>query len=614
MQGVGGYGRADKAREPPLEPHYGGFEGVYDSEPGDGFQPQDEPTRLFVDRAYRLYDEFEQIVSADHRRMESCRAIYELRDPQAGAHEPQLPVLLSTIQAKIADQMDNMPECVLAPEAPSMQEYAEDATDLTRWVFERNEIDALYQLLVEDYYVVGCALMQCHWDEDMDGGRGNIRLERVPAESLTWDPNARQLQDCRAIFKTTFHPRGWYEEHYPDSGRYVSPDEYRNNYRLTQTERDRDVMMLEMWWREYDAQSRVSRIHMAQMAGRVLLYDSRESYPEGIYAHGRYPLCMATYRNAVGTLAGRSCVEDYVELNRYANRNAKYIDWATRMAARPKLLVSKLAELENPDALADAEAQILYYQGVGDIRSNITWMPAPQVPAMAYQMQQWYIDAIKQDSGQNQFARGEGGLGVTAASAIQSLQEAGAKSSRMESQRLSAMYREACTQVLWLLAQYFDAARVVMITGKDDSPFMARPIMMGREQLTLAGQMAPAYRVNLQIRRRNPLRLESENQMILQMYQASQQSATPMTLDMLLKLLQFDGKDRIAPQVRALEREQRLTQQALDVARQASDDAASSRAQLDGVRRRMIGEAEAALTPPGSTTGGASGASSSVYG
>lgn len=585
-------------RELPLKRHYGGPE----DEPGDPFtgeiQPQDELTRQFVDRAYRLYDEFEQTVAIDHTRMRDCRAIYELRDPRAGANEPQLPTLLSTIQSKIADQMDNMPECVLAPEEPSMQEYAEDATDLTRWVFERNEIDALYQQLAEDFYVVGCAITQCHWDEDMDGGRGNIRLTRVPAESVTWDPDAHELQDCRAIFKTTFHPRGWYEDHYPGVGRYVQSDQYLDDYRPMQTQHDRCVMMLEMWWREYDADTHSSRVHMAQMAGRALLYDSRKEYPNGLYNHGRYPLSMAVYRGAVGTLAGRSCVEDYVELNRYANRNAKYVDWATRMAARPKLLVSKTAELENPNALADADAQIVYYQGVGDVRNTISWMPAPQVPAMAYNMQQWYIDAIKQDSGPNQFARGEGGLGVTAASAIQSLQEAGAKSSRMESQRLCAMYRETCNQVLWLLAQFFDPARVVMITGKDDSPFMAHSLLIGRAQLVAAGRVAPAYRVNLQIRRRNPLRIESENQLILQMYQYSQQSQTPMTLDVLLQLLQIDGKDRIVPQLRELERQHQLATQALDVARQASADASNSKAQLDGVRSRMISQAEAAIAAP----------------
>lgn len=579
----------------PLKAHYGGAGNVLGDPLTEEVQPQDEMTRQFVERAYELYDEFEQVVAIDHTRMVDNRAIYELRDPRAGANEPQLPTLLSTIQSKIADQMDNMPECVLAPEEPSMQEYAEDATDLTRWVFERNEIDALYQQLTEDFYVVGCALMQIHWDEDMDGGRGNIRLTRVPAESVTWDPNAKELQDCRAIFKTTHHPRGWYEEHYPDVGRYVRPDQYRDDYRPAQTTRDQSVMMLEMWWREYDAKTRRSHIHMAQMAGRVMLYDSRKEYPQGLYTHGRYPLAMTVYRGAVGTLAGRSCVEDYVELNRYANRNAKYIDWATRMGARPKLLVSKAADLENPDAIADADAQILYYQGVGDIRNLISWMPAPQVPTMAFNMQQWYIDAIKQDSGQNQFARGEGGMGVTAASAIQSLQEAGAKSSRMESQRLSAMYREACNQVLWLLSQFFDPARVVMITGKDDSPFVARQLLIGRAQLVPPGQVAPAYRVNLQIRRRNPLRIESENQLTLQMYQYSQQSQTPMTLEMLLQLLQIDGKDRISQKLRVLERERQLAAQALNVAQQASDEANASRAQLNDVRQRMIADAQSAI-------------------
>lgn len=562
----------------------------------DDTQPQDEATARLIERAYGLYDEFLREVDYCHRRIRDCREIYELRDPYAGDHEPQLPTLLSTIQSKIADQMDNMPEAMLAPESPGMQQYAEDATDLVRWVFERNDIDSLYQQLCEDMYVSGMAVMQIQWDEDMDAGQGNIRLTRCPAEMLVWDPTAEELQESRAIFRTAFQSREWYIAHYPDAGKYVRPDEYENLYRPRATGQEDDIMLLEMWWREYDAAASRYRIHMAQMAGRVMLYDSRHEHPMGIYAHGKYPFAACVYRASTKSLAGRSCIEDYVELNRYANRNAKYIDWATRMAARPKLMIPKTIELENPDALTDADSQVVRYLGMGgDIRGSVSWMPAPQVPSMAFSMQQWYIDSIKQESGQNQFARGEGGLGVTAASAIQSLQEAGAKSSRMEAQRLSGMYRAACDQVLWLLAQFFDPPRVIMITGREDSPFAATPMVVGRMQLVADDQIAPAYRVNLQIRRRNPLRVEAENQMILQMYQMSQQSQTPMSLDMVLQLLQFDGKDRIAPQVRALEKEQRLTAQAINVAQQASEDAQAKTEQLNGMRDGLIQEAMAVL-------------------
>ena len=591
-----------RAAKPALEEHYG-----VGPELGDALgdqQPLTPEAREHVDRMYELYDEFDGMVALDHERMRTARRIHELNDPYAGEHEPQLPVLLSTIQSKIADQLDNMPEAVLTPESPGMQEYAEDATDLVRWVFERNYFDGMYPRLAEDYYVAGCAVLQIHWDEDMDGGDGNVRLLRVPPEYLTWDPAARDLQDCRAVFKTAFHPRGWYVEHYPDAGRYVGGDSYSDPDRETNTDRDDSVMLLEAWWREYDAEQERYKVHVTHMAGRALLYDSRDDFPDGLYAHGRYPFEMCTYRDAVGTLAGRSCVEDFVELNRNANRMSKYVDWATRFAARPKLILGQDLELRDEQEITRADRQIVHVDGMVS-NANLVWMPTPQIPPAAYQMMQWSVDALKQESGQNQFARGEGGMGVTAASAIQSLQEAGAKSSRMESQRLADMYRRAVEQVLWLMGQFYELPRIIMITGKQDSPYAADILLAGRQMLTESTDMHPAYRVNTQIRRRNPLRIESENQLILQLYEMSLRGNAPMDVLNVLELLQVDGKERILPRMQEAQQQQAQTAQALQLAQAATAEAQQSREQMTGMREQMMAQAQEAInTDP----------TSSVYG
>lgn len=589
-------------RDEALKQHYG-TESLEKLALSD-VQPLTEQQRRHVDRMYQLYDEFEQYLRLEHDKIDECRQIYELKDPRAGEHEPQLPILLSTIENKIADQLDNMPEAVLTPESPQMQQYAEDATDMVRWVFERNDIDIMYQQLAEDYYVTGCALMQVHWDEDMDSGQGGIRIMRVPIDGIVWDPTAKSLQSCRAIFKTAYHPRGWYEEHYPDVGMYVQPDSYRDPRRDTLS-RDQDVMMLECWWREYDADSERYMVHVTHMAGHVLLYDSRDDFPDGLYAHGEYPFAMCTYRESMTSLRGISCVEDYVELNRYANRNAKYIDWATRFAARPKLILGQGLELRDETEITDSSKQIIHVDGMVT-NTNLTWMPSPSVPQMAYQMQQWYIDTLKQESGQNQFARGEGGMGVTAASAIQSLQEAGAKSSRMEAQRLSGMYRDAVNQVLWLIAQFFDPPRIIMITGNAESPYLAKPLIAGRRQMTDSADLHPAYRVNLQIRRRNPLRIESENELVLKLYEMSAAAGNPIPLASVLELMQVDGKERILPRLREAQQQQETAQKALELAQTAQQDADNARSQLNGVKQKLLSDAESELNydPAASVYGG----------
>ena len=194
---------------------------------------------------------------------------------------------------------------------------------------------------------------------------------------------------------------------------------------------------------------------------------------------------------------------------------------------------------------------------------------------------------------------------MTAASAIQSLQEAGAKSSRMESQRLSDMYRRAVEQVLWIIGQFYDPPRIIMITGKQDSPYAAQPMIAGRDIMTSAADLHPAYRVNTQIRRRNPLRVESENELVLKLYEMSLGSGEPLPLASVLELLQVDGKDRILPRVQEAQRQQEAAQQALAAAQAATEDAQQSRQQMETMRRSMLDTAKTALS---------SDPSASIYG
>ena len=53
-------------------------------------------------------------------------------------------------------------------------------------------------------------------------------------------------------------------------------------------------LLLEYWWREYDAAESTYRVHMALLSDGVVLEDSRDVKPEGYFAHGRYPFAATT--------------------------------------------------------------------------------------------------------------------------------------------------------------------------------------------------------------------------------------------------------------------------------------------------------------------------------
>ena len=235
---------------------------------------------------------------------------------------------------------------------------------------------------------------------------------------------------------------------------------------------------------------------------------------------------------------------------RYVNRYASYIDMNLRMASKGRLLIDRNAGIDK-DALLDWENDVV--EGDRIDPSALQWLQTqPFTGMVTRQMMQLQAD-IKQDSGQNQFARGETVGGVTAASAISALQEAGGKITRLRTAGLNQGFRELVTQVMWLISQFYDRRRVFFITGrqgKERREVNASPVRLFGQDFCAASFPAPPYTVQVQVQRRNPLRQQAQNELVLQAYQMSAQAGQYFPLSTLFELLQVEGKERILPVLR----------------------------------------------------------------
>lgn len=233
---------------------------------------------------------------------------------------------------------------------------------------------------------------------------------------------------------------------------------------------------------------------------------------------------------------------------RYVNRYASYIDMNLRMASKGRLLIDRNAGIDK-DALLDWESDVV--EGDRIDPSALQWLQTqPFTGMVTRQMMQLQAD-IKQDSGQNQFARGETVGGVTAASAISALQEAGGKITRLRTAGLNQGFREMITQVMWLISQFYDRRRVFFITGREVS---ASPERLFGQDRSAGFLPAPPYTVQVQVQRRNPLRQQAQNELVLQAYQMSAEAGQYFPLSTLFELLQVEGKERILPVLRENER------------------------------------------------------------
>lgn len=507
-----------------------------------------------------------------HERAKESRKILMLQDPKQDALTKnsrtdkktiQLQTLKSTFNNCVADQMDNMPEALMLPETKELESVAEDLTDIVRFVLHLNNYESIHRRRVEDCFCTGTAVTQIAWDYDMDHGRGNVAIFRWPIECFLWDPACEIFQDSRAVFKVSWHPKSWFEQHYPEKAKHLGSDEgefwglgihdAQNQNRMADEDR---IMLVEYWYRIYDAGERKYSINVAYLAGGVLLENHKN-----VYTHGLYPFVLDVYSPIEGLPVGDGLIQEFVPMMRYVNRYASYVDMNLRMASKGRLLVDRNAGLDK-EALMDWETDII--EGNRIDAGAIQWLQTQPFTGMVTQQMMQLQTDIKQDSGQNQFTRGETAGGVTAASAISALQEAGGKITRLHTNVLNQGFKEIAEQVMWLISQFYDKKRIMFVTGKKEGVNLQREVVADPARLFGKHNGAipsPAYTVQVQVQRRNPLRQQAQNELFMQAYSMSAQAGQFFPLSVLFELLHVDGKERILPVLKQNEKFQQQMQE-----------------------------------------------------
>ena len=562
-----------------------------------------EKDQEFVKEAYGRLRIWREGCKEMHDRAREARNILLLQDPLQDALTKnkktdkktiQLQTLKSTFNNCIADQMDNMPEALMLPETKELETVAEDLTDIVRFVMARNNYESLHRRRVEDCFATGTAVTQVAWDEDMDGGKGNVAIFRWPVESFLWDPACENIQDSRAVFKVSWHPKSWFEEHYPKLADDIGGDEgeysglgMADSQQQSRPGDEPKTLLVEYWYRKYDAEKRRYSINVGYLAGGVLL----EKY-EDVYNHGMYPFVLDVYTPIEGLPVGDGLIQECVPMMRYVNRYASYIDMNLRMASKGRLLVDRNAGIDK-DALLDWESDVV--EGDRIDASALQWMQTvPFTGAVTQQMLQLQTD-IKQDSGQNQFTRGETAGGVTAASAISALQEAGGKITRLRTNVLNQGFKAIVEQVMWLISQYYDKNRVLYVTGGKEGDVTQREVTA--DPARLFGKKAgkhlppPPYTVQVQVQRRNPLRQQAQNELFMQAYSMSAQAGQLFPLSVLFELLHVDGKERILPVLRENEStQQQMMQMQATIEQQAKQmqQMAQGMANLQEINEKLM--------------------------
>ena len=522
-------------------------------------QPISMTERALVARIYALFDCFYDQLSEEHEQMRRARMLRARRPDEQSRTAPTGNTLGSCVDNMIADQMDNLPEAVMLPEREETARSAEEMDDVVSFVLYRAGWPGKYQTLMEDAIVTGTGVAQVFWDEDMEDGEGMVNVLAWHPEDFYPDPMYEDMQDGRGCFKATRTSVAWVEQHYPQAKGYVTGDEYaKEEADDRQTpEGDTRVTLLEFWYKQYDAATKRTHVHMAQVAGRALLfstetgYGAERTYPEGLYAHGEYPFVLYKYRDAWRKPFGTGLIHDYYDTQTAIDRYAKYIDDNARESSVQRHFIRRGSGV-NPDDVADMRKTIIEWEG-NDIREVMQTVQAAPINGQVYEMMRYMADTMKQDCGQNQFTRGEGGLNVTAGTAIHYLQEAGGKITRWHSERFKDAFRRMIEQILWVLSEYMEPGRKLRIIGGWNSAGGMRERIIELVAPDRHGDALPrpAYTVRVQVQRGNPNQIQSDNEFLMQAVKICADAGTPLPPETVIRLMEgYRSKEGVLRAIR----------------------------------------------------------------
>ena len=149
---------------------------------------------------------------------------------------------------------------------------------------------------------------------------------------------------------------------------------------------------------------------------------------------------------------------------RYINRYAAYADMNARMASKGRMLVQRGSGIDR-EALANWQNDIIEGDRItqGDAWN---WMQNQPFNGTIVQLMTMMQSDLKADSGANQFTRGETTGGIVSGKAINSLIQAGGKVAAMRTEVLKYGFKNMVEQIIWLMAQFYEDDRVMMITGR----------------------------------------------------------------------------------------------------------------------------------------------------
>ena len=451
--------------------------------------------------------------------------------------------IFNSIVNKHADIIDAIPTCTCLPRERRDEAVADMLSKIIPVISERAGFEQTYSENAWEKLKYGTAVYGVFWNTALEGGLGDIDVRALKLSDIFWEPGISDIQDSSALFIVSSAEPLELEARYSDF-------KYKDNKEadsavanlLGFSSADGRCTVVDHYYKRYLPGGRAI-LHLCKFCGDTVLYCSENdaNCPDGWYSHGLYPVVFDILYPCDEGICGFGLISIASRAQAYINRIdenvLKYSDWASRVRfwAKRSLGVNEKEFLDLSRSIVEVE---------GDIDEEklrqIEMMP---LDSSVIDIKKLKIDELKEITGARDVSQGGITGGVTAASAISILREAGAKASRDGIEESYRAYIKIISLIIELIAQFYESSRCFRIVGQYGE----------REYLNFTGRMLrenEGYRPHIDIEitasKKSPSEAKEKNEFARALYDAG--AFKPERIDetlTMLELMDFDGVGKL---------------------------------------------------------------------
>lgn len=482
--------------------------------------------------------------------------------------EPVSAWLLNSIANKHADAMDNFPAANILPREAGDKQEAKILSSIIPVILDQCEFEGTYSQVMDDKIESGTGVYGVFWDASKNNGLGDIDITCVDLINLFWESGITDIQQSRNVFYVTLQDNDILEEEYPqlkdklsnptiDVSRYIYDDTIDNN--------DKSAVV-DWYYKKRNSNGKTLLHYCKFIAGQDEPLFATENDPEyaerGWYDHGLYPFVFDILMRCKGTPTGFGYIDIGKSAQEYIDRGDKAILQNMLFNARPRHFIRTDGGV-NEQEFADATKDFIHVDGNLGTDSIMPVQPNP-LSQLFVTIVSNKIQELKETTGNRDVTTGGTTGGVTAASAIAAMQEAGNRLSRDNNKGGYRAYRKVIFLCIELIRQFFDMPRYFRILGQNGAEEFVEysnagivpqpqgtmvdgvPMEMGVE----VGYRLPVFDIEVTAEKQSPYSKMAQNELALQFYSAG--FFAPNNADAALAcldMMDFDRKDFVTQKI-----------------------------------------------------------------